>query len=464
MEYRRRSARPSALRATELLSGCEHTAPAASALRPGQVVSGRAVAALGARCTGARTASRSGAIAALFADEHRTDGTPRRDAGASSSALAARLGLTESTSRPATRTSATTCGASAGCRSTSIRSTRASTTSSSASACAASSTQGLDAAVGYVLPSTDAAASALEHRPVVSARRAAVPDPGDSPMGLRLPLESLPWVGGRSRLTDRHDRRSVLAASRAAAASAEMHREPPVSSRRRAPSAAPPPGAPCAEPANRPRGLSAPRSASSRATACSTFSCRRSRTLDDYLELVAAIEATSRGRSASPSSWKATRRRRSAPESSSGHARSRRHRGQRSPARSWDELVEQTTHLYEEARQLRLDTEKFMLDGRHTGTGGGNHFVLGGATPADSPLLGGRTCCESRGLLAQPSVPLVPVLGPVPRPDEPGPRVDEARHDSLYELEIAFSHICRRFPSDARASMVARSGAPASAR
>src|SRR5690606_1459981 len=57
------------------------------------------------------------------------------------------------------------------------------------------------------------------------------------------------------------------------------------------------------------------------------------------------------------------------------------------PAASWDQLVEQTTHLYEAAHHSRLTTEKFMLDGRHIGTGGGNHFVLGGATPADSPFL-----------------------------------------------------------------------------
>ncbi len=57
------------------------------------------------------------------------------------------------------------------------------------------------------------------------------------------------------------------------------------------------------------------------------------------------------------------------------------------PAETWDELVHITTTLYEEARQTRLCTEKFMLDGRHTGTGGGNHVVLGGPTPADSPLL-----------------------------------------------------------------------------
>jgi uncharacterized protein (DUF2126 family) len=57
------------------------------------------------------------------------------------------------------------------------------------------------------------------------------------------------------------------------------------------------------------------------------------------------------------------------------------------PASHWDELVEHTEFLYQAAHETHLSTEKFMLDGRHTGTGGGNHFVLGGATPADSPFL-----------------------------------------------------------------------------
>jgi uncharacterized protein (DUF2126 family) len=57
------------------------------------------------------------------------------------------------------------------------------------------------------------------------------------------------------------------------------------------------------------------------------------------------------------------------------------------PSATWEELVERTNVLYEEARQTRLGTEKFMLDGRHTGTGGGNHIILGGDTPADSPIL-----------------------------------------------------------------------------
>jgi uncharacterized protein (DUF2126 family) len=57
------------------------------------------------------------------------------------------------------------------------------------------------------------------------------------------------------------------------------------------------------------------------------------------------------------------------------------------PACNWHQLVEQTTTLYDDARYAGLAPEKFMLDGRHTGTGGGNHFVLGGSSPADSPFL-----------------------------------------------------------------------------
>ena len=57
------------------------------------------------------------------------------------------------------------------------------------------------------------------------------------------------------------------------------------------------------------------------------------------------------------------------------------------PSASWEELVSQTTHLYEEARLARLSAEKFMIDGRHVGTGGGHHLVLGAATTSDSPFL-----------------------------------------------------------------------------
>ena len=272
--------------------------------------------------------------------------------------------------------------------------------------------------------------------------------PGDSPMGLRLPLASLPWVsaeqyphvhamdpqGPREPLPVPTQRQSRLPAQ--AENVDELVREMLHAQRLDEPQIAMGESASwvvrtalCIEPRDgRLHAFLPPL-----------------RRIEDWLELVAAIEDTAAALQL--------------PIVLEGEAPPHDHRLRHikvtpdpgvievniHPAHSWDELVHNTTTLYEEARLTRLGTEKFMLDGRHTGTGGGNHVVIGGSSPPDSPLL--RRPDLLRSLVAywlnHPSLSYL-FSGLFIGPTSQAPRVDEARADSIYELEIAFHEIDRQ--------------------
>ena len=266
--------------------------------------------------------------------------------------------------------------------------------------------------------------------------------PGDSPAGLRLPLPSLPWAPPDAIVPpmppDPLAARPPLAArsvpQRAVVGRPEATRPQGVSEQRL-------PGPGSMDPAGVVRTALTVEPRDGRLY---VFLPPLER-LEDYLDLVAAVEATA-----------ATL---GMPVVLEGYLPPDDHRIEQlkvtpdpgvievnvHPARSWDELVQNTTALYEEARLTRLGTEKFDLDGHHAGTGGGNHVVLGGRTPADSPFM--RRPDLLKSLLGYwQNHPALSYLfsGRFVGPTSQAPRVDEGRHDALYELELAFAQVPSR--------------------
>jgi uncharacterized protein (DUF2126 family) len=320
--------------------------------------------------------------------------------------------------------------------------------------------QKLDTPVGYLLP-----LEAPDEPPADGPRWRTGPwffrdgrmylAPGDSPMGYRLPLDALPWVHKTDYpyLHERDPMEPRQALAPAEQLHARYHAKAPAAGD--AP-AAPKPAEPLESAKDSPRTALVveardPRRANGHAAeqlgeASShlyVFMPPLAR-LDDYLDLLAAIEATAEALDVQivlegypPPRDPRLRVLQVTPDP--GVIEVNIH-----PAHSWRELVEHTEFLYQTAFETRLSAEKFMTDGRHTGTGGGNHFVLGGATPADSPFLRRPELLASL-LLYWHNHPALSYLfsGLFIGPTSQAPRVDEARNDQLYELEIALAEIRR---------------------
>jgi len=112
------------------------------------------------------------------------------------------------------------------------------------------------------------------------------------------------------------------------------------------------------------------------------------------------------------------------------------------PSSNWKQLTGRTRAIYDEARSIGLGTEKFMQDGRHSGTGGGNHIVVGGSTPLESPFLRRPDLLPSliRTFNNHPSLSYL-FSGLFIGPTSQAPRLDESRNETLYELETALDAV-----------------------
>lgn len=313
--------------------------------------------------------------------------------------------------------------------------------------------QGLDKVVGYALPltrepTTNGAkrwrSGAWFFRPQTMYLL-----PGDSPMGLRLPLDSLPWVTAKDypfqHVPDTMQERPPLPPHevfRQANKVVADRMQAWAQARNYAAATAPRDQTPL------------PKNQQSDPSVVRTAMCIEPRggllhvfmppleQAEDYLDLVTAIEDTAvvLGKKVVIEGYLPPRDSRLLHFSVTpdpGVIEVNIH-----PSSTWRELAEKTTILYEEARQTRLGTEKFMLDGRHVGTGGGNHVVMGAATPPDSPFL--RRPDLLRSLVGywqnHPSLSYL-FSGLFIGPTSQHPRVDEGRDDALVNLQIAFDQV-----------------------
>ncbi len=331
--------------------------------------------------------------------------------------------------------------------------------------------QGLNKVVGHALPITRRNANGWPYwasGPLCLRHETMYLIPGDSPMGFRLPLDGQPWVTKSDypylNPPDPLEKRPPLPArskvepQRFIAAGIPSANAPVTEAGRKGFTgwSASGQSIPFTSPEFREntdtaRDLKVGQSASWVIRTCLCVEAREGKihvfmppveTLEDYLEIVSAVEATAEHLAMpvliegyTPPYDPRVNVLKVTPDPGVIEVNIQ-------PANSWDEMVHITTTLYDEARQVRLGTEKFMVDGKHTGTGGGNHIVVGGATPSDSPFL--RRPDVLRSLITywqhHPSLSYL-FSGLFIGPTSQAPRIDEARNDSLYELEIAFNQV-----------------------
>ena len=297
--------------------------------------------------------------------------------------------------------------------------------------------QGFKDPTGYIIPLAWESVAGEWRSSIWNVKRERlILTPGDSPMGLRLPLGDLPELEEPEIQPDRDpfEERSPLQPRQDIHFPAEA--KPPTPQRLQNASKT------VAEKLKYPQTL------------IRTAMCIEARggklhifmpplhSLENYIELVAAIEETAKEQDV--------------PVILEGYEPPRDSRMQKllvtpdpgvievnvHPTSSWKELVANTTELYSAARESRLAAEKFMLDGRHTGTGGGNHITLGGVTPSDSPILRRPDLLRSLVTFWQhhPSLSYIfssAFIGPTSQ----APRADEGRDEMMYEMEIAFQQM-----------------------
>lgn len=322
--------------------------------------------------------------------------------------------------------------------------------------------RGLDKPVGYVLPIQRWQAKAGGHRwrseKWKTRRGKLFLIPGDSPAGFRLPLGALPWVPPAQYpyhfVVDPSTHDGDIPDFATEIEQAKKDLTPKVSSGHQQPVSE----AQSVEPGQQIVEQELDTVDGKVRTALSVeprdgrlcIFMPPTESAEDYLELIAAAEATAREMNLpihiegyTPPHDPRLNVIRVAPDP--GVIEVNIH-----PAHSWEDCVATTEAIYEEARQSRLGADKFMIDGRHCGTGGGNHVVVGGGTLNDSPFLRRPDLLKSLILIWQRH-PCLSYLfsGLFIGPTSQAPRIDEARHDTLYELEIAL----KQFPKPGEGAM-----------